>query len=302
MLETKLAGVRLENPTVLCSGILGTSAAILKRAADSGAGAVTIKSIGPEPREGHDNPTVIAYESGLLNAVGLSTQGYENMEEEWASLSDLDVPVIASVYGGSVEEFARVAGFVAKKKPAMLELNISCPNSKKHGQLFGFEPEIAGEVVDAVKKVSGNVPVMPKLTPNTPRLKDVAKACEEAGADAISAINTVGPGMLIDVETAKPVLRFKTGGVSGPAIRPIAIRCVYDIYETVNIPVLGMGGIASGRDAAEMLMAGATAVGIGSGVYYRGVGIFDEVCKELEKFMREHDYKKISDLTGIAHE
>ncbi|MCD4740536.1 dihydroorotate dehydrogenase [archaeon] len=301
MLKTKLAGIKLKNPTVLCSGILGTSAAILKRVERNGAGALTLKSIGPQPREGHNNPTVIAYESGLLNAVGLSTPGYKNMEEEWKELQDIKIPVIASIYGGSIEEFVEIAEFVAEKKPSMIELNISCPNTKKHGQLFGFEPDVAGEVVSKVKAVS-KVPIMPKLTPNTPKLKEVAKACEDAGADAIAAINTVGPGMIIDIETAKPILHFKTGGLSGPAIRPIAVRCVYDIYETVNIPILGMGGITNGKDAMEVLMAGANAVGIGSATYYRGIEAFSLVSQELETLMKEQGYTNIKEITGTAHE
>lgn len=302
MLETEIAGVQLKNPTVLASGILGTSAALLKRVANSGAGAVTMKSIGPEPREGHNNPTVISYGPGLMNAVGLPTPGYRNMEEEWEQLSDLPVPLIASIYGGSIEEFVEVAEFVAGKKPAIIELNISCPNTKKHGQIFGFDPDIAGKVVSKVKEVTGKIPVMPKLSPNTPKIKEVAKACEDSGADAISAINTVGPGMIIDINTAKPVLHFKTGGLSGPAIKPIAIRCVYDIYGTVELPILGIGGMLTGRDAVEMLMVGASAIGIGSGVYYRGVDVFRKVCDELESFMKENGYRKIFDLVGLAHE
>ncbi|MCD6414966.1 MAG: dihydroorotate dehydrogenase [Candidatus Diapherotrites archaeon] len=302
MLETKIAEVRLRNPTVLASGILGTSAAILKRVASSGAGAVTMKSIGPEPRAGHNNPTVLSYGPGLINAVGLPTPGYKNMSEEWEQLADLEVPVIASIYGGSIDEFVEVARFVAGKKPAIIELNISCPNTKKHGQVFGFEPDVAGEVVSRVKGVTEEIPVMPKLSPNTPKLKEVAKACEDAGADAISAINTVGPGMVIDVNTAKPVLDFKTGGLSGPAIKPIAVRCVYDIYEVVDLPIVGIGGVSTGRDAAEMIMAGAVSVGIGSGVYYRGIDVFKKVCDELEGFMEERGYKTIKEMVGLAHE
>mgnify|MGYP006282194699 CR=1 FL=1 len=302
MLETELAGIKLENPTVLSSGILGTSASIIKRVADSGAGALTLKSIGPKPREGHNNPTVLAYESGLINAVGLSSPGYKNMEEEWEQLKQIKKPIIASVYGGSIEEFVEVTEFVADKKPSMIELNISCPNSKKHGQLFGFDPEIAGEVVSKTKDVCGKVPLMPKLTPNTPKLKQIAKACEKSGADAISAINTVGPGMLIDVYTGKPILHFKTGGLSGPAIRPIAVRCVYDIRSSTSLPILGIGGIVDGKDAIEMMMAGASAIGIGSGVYYRGTEVFGDVCFEIEEFMKSEGYSSIKQLVGKAHE
>jgi len=225
-----LSGVKMRNPTVLPSGILGTGGGLLKRAAEAGAGAVTTKSIGPHEREGHANPTVIKWEHGMINAVGLPTPGYKNMADEWAEIKKIKAPVIASIYGGSVQEFVEVARAAVKERPAIIELNISCPNSGKHGQLFGFEPEPAAEVTAAVKRVcrAKGVPVMPKLTPNTHKIVEVARACEKAGADAICAINTV-QGMLINAEAKRPVLANAFGGVSGPAIKPIALRCVYEL-------------------------------------------------------------------------
>ncbi|MBU0661846.1 MAG: dihydroorotate dehydrogenase [Candidatus Diapherotrites archaeon] len=299
-IRAELSGVKMRNPTVLPSGILGTGGGLLKRAAEAGAGAVTTKSIGPRERTGHANPTVIKWEHGVINAVGLPTPGYANMADEWAEIKKIRAPVIASIYGGSVEEFVEVAKAVAKEKPAIIELNISCPNSEKHGQLFGFEPEPAAEVTRAVKKVCGSVPVMPKLTPNTHKIAEVAKACEKAGADAICAINTV-QGMLINAEAKKPVLANKFGGISGGAIKPVALKCVYEIYENVKVPILGMGGISNGRDAIEMIEAGATAIGIGSAAY-KGMGIFSEVCTEMEEWMQKNGYSSLKQLRGAAHE
>jgi len=153
-----------------------------------------------------------------------------------------------------------------------------------------------------VKDVSGRVPVMPKLTAQALDIARVARACEEAGADAVAAINTVGPGMLINIEARKPVLGYKRGGISGPAIRPVAVRCVYDIYEAVDIPILGIGGVTEGRDAIELMQAGATAVGIGSGIYYRGIGVFKKVCEEMKIWMKQNGCKDVKKLVGAAHE
>lgn len=292
----------MEKPIVLASGILGVNAGILKRAAECGAGAVTTKSIGPERREGHNNPIICELEHGLINAVGLPTPGYLNMEVEWKELQECKVPVIASVFGASVQEFVQVAEFVAQKKPAMIELNISCPNSKSHGQLFGTSREASFEVVSAVKNAVGKIPVMPKLTPQALNIADIEKACEEAGADALCAINTLGPGMVINIEARKPVLHYKTGGISGPAIKPVAVRCVWQLFEAVKIPILGLGGISNGRDAVEIMQAGASAVGVGTAVHKRGVEAFSQINSEIEEWMKANEFSKIEELKGIAHE
>lgn len=301
MLSTVFAGIELKNPTVLASGIWGTNAELLLRVANSGAGAITIKSIGPNEREGHNNPTVAAWEHGLLNAVGLPSAGYKEMEEEWKILEKSPVPIIASIYGANVLEFAEVAKAVAGKKPAIIEANISCPNSEKHGQVFGTNAEASAEVISAVKKEIGKIPLIAKLTPQALNIAEIALACEQAGADAICAINTV-QGMLINIEARKPVLHFKKGGISGPAIKPVAVKCIWDIFEAVKIPILGMGGACAGRDAIELMQAGATAVGIGSGVYYEGIGIFKKICDEMEEWMKANGYKSVKELVGIAHD
>ncbi|MBN1941022.1 MAG: dihydroorotate dehydrogenase [Candidatus Diapherotrites archaeon] len=301
MLETEFCKVKLGNPTVLASGILGTSAELLIRAAENGAGAVTIKSIGPREREGHNNPTIFEWEHGLINAVGLSSEGYKEMEDVWEALKKCPVPVIASIYGANVQEFIEVAENVAKQKPAIVEANISCPNSEKHGQVFGCNIDASAEVISAVKKAVGEIPLIAKLTPQAPNIAEIAKACEAAGADAICAINTVA-GMVINIEARKPVLHFKKGGLSGPAVKPVAVKCIWEIYEAVKIPILGVGGVSSGRDAIELMQAGASAIGIGSGVHFKGIDVFKKVCSEMEEWMNENGFANVKELVGIAHE
>ena len=299
-MTTQFLGTPLKNIMVLASGILGNSGDILKRVHKNGCGLVTMKSIGPEPRDGHKNPTVIDLGHGMINAVGLPSPGYLDMEEEWEALGSRDFPVIASIYGGSVKEYRNVARYVSAKKPDFIEINISCPNSEKHGMIFGVSPQSSHEVVAAVKAVI-DVPLIAKLTPQAPDIAQIARSCEDAGADAICAINTVGPGMVIDIESQKPVLAFKKGGMSGPLIKPIAVRCVYDIFEAVGIPIIGLGGITTGEDAVEMVMAGAHLVGIGSAVKYRGIDVFDKVTAEMDAWLDAHD-TTLEEIRGAAHE
>jgi dihydroorotate dehydrogenase (NAD+) catalytic subunit len=293
-------GKQLKNPLVLASGVLGNNKEILERVHRNGCGLVTMKSIGPAPRDGHKNPTVIDLGCGMINAVGLPTPGYAHMEEEWQELENRSFPLNASIYGGSVKEYQTVAKFVTTKHPDFIEINISCPNSDQHGMIFGVNKQSAFDVVTAVKQVI-DVPLIAKLTPQAPDIAKIAKACEDAGADAICAINTAGPGMVIDIEARMPVLAFKKGGLSGPMIRPIAVRCVYDIYEAVSIPIIGLGGVTTGEDAVEMIMAGATLVGIGSGVRYRGMDIFNQVNQELDAWLIAHD-TTLDKIRGAAHE
>ncbi len=299
-MQIKFLGKTLATPLVLASGVLGNNKAILERVHENGCGLPTMKSIGPAPRDGHKNPTVIDLGDGMINAVGLPTPGYLNMEAEWAELSDRQFPINASIYGGSVEEFVRVAEFVSAKGPDFIELNISCPNSDQHGMIFGVNAKSSYEVVSAVKKVI-DVPLIAKLTPAAPDIGAIAKACEEGGADAICAINTAGPGMIIDIESRMPVLDFKKGGLSGPMIKPIAVRCVYDIYKSVSIPIIGLGGITTGTDAVEIIMAGASLAGIGTAVRYRGITVFNQVNKELDAWLTDHN-TTIEEIRGAAHE
>jgi len=300
-----LCGVRLSNPLVLASGILGTSAELLHRVARCGAGAVTSKSCGPTPREGHPNPTVLDWGHGLINAVGLSNPGADEevpiLRDAKARLIPLGVPLIASIFAETVEGFAEVARKVAEAKPDFIEVNISCPNVEaEFGRPFAADPRDAAAVTAAVRRAV-SLPVIVKLSPNVADIAAIARAVEAEGADAIAAINSLGPGMVIDLDSGRPILANRAGGVSGPAIRPIAVRCVYDISRAVRIPVIGIGGVTGGRDAAEMIMAGATAVGVGTAVYYRGPEVFGHIRDELAAFMGTHGYSSVLQMRGVAH-
>jgi len=305
-LNVGLCGVELPNPLVLASGILGTDAELLARVAGAGAGAVTAKSCSLEPRAGHPNPTVLAWGPGLINAVGLANPGIEaEIKELWRAkglLQPQGAALIASVFGDTVESYARVAARVMEAAPALVEVNISCPNvHDEFGIPFAADAGAAADVTAAVKQaVAGRAPVLVKLSPNVTDIAAIARAVEAAGADGISAINTL-TGMVIDVHARRPVLANRTGGLSGPAIRPLAVRCVYEIYRAVRIPILGMGGVASGRDAVEMIMAGATAVGVGSAVYGDGPEVFRRIHKEMESLMTELGYEHVQELRGVAH-
>ena len=302
-LQVRFCNLDFSNPTVLASGILGINAQQLKRVAEAGACGLTLKSIGPKPRLGHNNPVILPYEHYMLNAVGLPTPGYKHMDEKWEELESLkkNSILIASIYGGNIEEFVEVAAHVAKKSPHMIELNLSCPNSDEHGTAFANNLDVVKEVVSKVKSVSKNIPIMPKLSPNVMDIAEVAKTCEKSGADAICAINTLGPGMAIDISSRKPILAYKKGGLSGPALKPIAVRCVYDIHASTKLPILGMGGITTGEDAIEMMMAGSTLVGIGSGVYYRGIDVFRKICDEMQQWMVKNNITDLQQIIGAAH-
>jgi dihydroorotate dehydrogenase (NAD+) catalytic subunit len=301
-LPIDLCGVSLRTPFVLASGILGTSPGLLARAARLGAGAVTAKSAGPLPRRGHRNPIVVDWGGGLINAVGLPNPGAERQAELLAeakmTLQPLGVPLIASIFAGTPQEFAAVARTVLRARPDLLELNISCPNvHDDFGQPFAASCAGAVSVVEAVRPVC-DVPLFAKLAPNVP---DMGRIAAGVGADGITAINTM-PGMVIDVESGCPVLTNRSGGLSGPAIRPIAVRCIYEIAEAVpGVPIIGTGGVATGRDAVELIMAGATAVGVGSAVYLRGLEVFQNLTRELAEFMEAHSYETPDAMRGLAH-
>ena len=300
-LSTELCGVRLQNPTVLASGILGTSKGMLKAVALTGAGAVTIKSLSLEPLPGHNNPIVIGFEAGMLNAVGYANPGIKEGVKEFSNLKEVGVPVIASIIGRDVRDFMKVLEGLRGLDFAAVEVSLSCPHTPGYGMLAGQNtPEATKEIVSVVRKGTG-LPLLVKLSPNIPEIGRVARAAEEAGADGITAVNTLGPGMLINIDARQPILDFKVGGVSGPALRPIALRCVYDIYKTVKIPILGVGGISTGRHAIEMLMAGAYAVGIGTAVYSRGIEVFGKVCQEMEEWMEANECTSVKELIGSAH-
>lgn len=301
-LSVNLCSIPLANPTILASGILGTTKAFLKRVAENGAGAVTIKSISTEPREGHKNPTVITFEAGMLNAVGYSNPGVDAAAREFSNLQDVNAPVIASVIGTQKGDFVRVVEGLSGSQFSAIEIPLSCPHTPGFGLLAGQgTPEATFAITSEVRKVT-RLPIFVKLSPNIPEICTIAKAAEDAGANAITAVNSMGPGMIINIEAQRPVLSFKAGGVTGDALRPIAVRCVYDLYKAVKIPIVGVGGISTGRHAIEMMMAGASAVGIGTGVYYRGIDVFKKICGEMTQWMEENGLDNMNKIVGVAHD
>jgi dihydroorotate dehydrogenase (NAD+) catalytic subunit len=301
----ELLGLRLRNPIILASGILGTSPTLLARAARAGAGAVTAKSCGLTPRAGHPNPVALDWGGGLINAIGLTNPGAEAeaqlLAQARALLEPLDVPLFASIFAGTVAEFGEVARIISTARPHLIEVNISCPNvADEFGTPFAATCESASAVTTAVRAAT-TLPIAVKLAPNVPDIARIAAAVVEAGADAITAVNTM-PGMIIDATAGRPTLSNRVGGVSGAALKPVALRAVYEISRHLHVPIIGTGGVNSGRDAAEMLMAGATAVGVGSAVWYRGVDALGVIASELEAFMEEEGYRTLSDLRGKAHQ
>jgi dihydroorotate dehydrogenase (NAD+) catalytic subunit len=239
-------------------------------------------------------------EHGFLNAVGYANPG---IDQGVLALQDWNekTPLIGSIVAGSPEEFAMLAEKIQEVPIQALELALSCPHTPGFGLLAGQgTPEATRAITKAVRKKT-KLPLIVKLSPSVSAIGEIAKAAESEGADAINMGNTLGPGMKIDIERMKPILDFKFGGMSGPAIKPIMIRCIFDLYQAVKIPLVATGGITYGVDAIEAIMAGATAVGIGTGIYYRGINVFEKVCDEMEEWMKKHKYRNLEEIRGKAH-
>ncbi|MEA3288496.1 MAG: dihydroorotate dehydrogenase [Candidatus Marinimicrobia bacterium] len=296
-------GKEIPSPLTLASGILGISFSSLQRIIRDGAGMVTTKSLSLEPRIGHEGPIIAEFDGGLINSVGLTNPGIqdgllevEKFHKEFEGVS------IVSVFGGNAAEFVRLAKAVNSSSADLLELNLSCPNVEdEFKRPFALMPEKITEIVSAVGAVS-QIPVLAKLSPNAYDVAEMATLAEAAGADGITMINTLGHGMVIDAIARRPVLRNNFGGISGPCIKPLALKLIHDVYQKVDIPILGTGGVSNGLDAVEMMMAGASAVAIGSAVYERGLDVFRSTRLEMEAFMETHDYADYSDLIGLLEE
>jgi dihydroorotate dehydrogenase (NAD+) catalytic subunit len=299
-LSVNIGSLHLENPTILASGVLGLDRGTLYQAVKGGACAVTMKSLTLEPRKGHNNPILVEVEAGFLNAVGYANKGIEKGAEEF-KLWDKETPIIGSIVGGGPEEFSRLAEKIQTVPIKALEIALSCPHTPGYGLMAGQGTSLAtAAITKAVRKII-KVPLIVKVSPSVQALGEIVKAAEAEGADAINMGNTLGPGMKIDIERRSPILAFKFGGMSGPAIKPIMIRCVYDIYEAVKIPIIATGGITTGEDMIEAFMAGAMAVGVGTAIYYRGINVFQKICHEAENWMIEHKLKDIMSLRGTGH-
>ncbi len=295
-LQTELCNLRLKNPLILASGILGSSVHSLNLISED-AGAVVTKSVGLEGREGYKNPTVVNWRCGLLNAVGLASPPASEFAEELKDYANHS-PLVVSLYGYTPGDFSKLVGIFDSALPYLhaYEINLSCPHVSGSGYELGRDLELSVEVVEAAKRSTEN-PVIVKISAMHDYI-ELAKAVEEAGADAVTISNTLR-GMKIDILSGKPVLSNVYGGVSGPAIKPIALKCVYDLYEELKIPVIGCGGITTFEDVLEFVMAGASAVQIGSAIFYSR-RTFYSLKESLIAYMRARECT-ISELVGIAH-
>ena len=304
MVNTKvtLCGLELNNPLIPASGTFGYGYEFAELYDINLLGTFSFKGTTGEARFGNPTPRIADCPSGMINAVGLQNPGVDAViSTELPKLAKcFHKPVMANVCGSSVEEYVEVASKLAKcEQVGWLEVNISCPNVKHGGLAFGTDPNAAAEVTRAVKAVSGDKPVIMKLSPNVTDIVSIAKACEAAGADGLSLINTM-LGMRIDLNRKKPIIANKMGGFSGSAIFPIALRMVYQVYEAVNIPIIGMGGVSSARDVIEMMLAGATAVGIGAANLVEPF-VCKNIIEELPAVMEQYRIESLSDIVGKAH-
>lgn len=285
---------------ILASGILGYTAESLRRVVEGGAGAVVTKSVGAASRMGYANPTVVAASCGLINAMGLPNPGIDEYVKEISrARAILQTPLIVSVFGYSADEYALVAKRAVEAGADAVELNVSCPHVENTGSEIGQNPKLLGEVVSEVK-VAVQKPVFVKLSPNVTDIVGMAKVAVKAGADALTAINTV-KALAIDAETALPVLSNVRGGLSGPAIKPIALRCVYDLYEQSETPIIGCGGITKWQDAVEFFLAGASAVQIGTAVALEDPDVFQTIKLGVKTYLKNKGYESVQEVIGLAH-
>ena len=296
-LSTSIGQIKLERPTILASGILGISLDVFNRIYRAGAGAVVTKSLSKEPWEGYPNPTIFSVNgNGWLNAVGLSNPGASYFAKMISQ--NQDVPIIVSLVGSTEDDFDFMVKQFENVKVLAYELNLSCPHVAKVGLEVGDDPELVKKIVKKVKSVT-KVPVIAKVGLGTTHYLDTVAAACDAGIDAITAINTLR-AMAIDVETERPILSNKIGGLSGTPIKPIAVRCVYEISSEYKIPIIGCGGISNWKDAVEFLLAGASAVQIGSAVGDGWVDVFDEINKGILQYMEKKGFSKIEEMIGRA--
>lgn len=307
MLKTQICGIKFENPLILAAGVMGSNASSLNWVLDSGAGGVVTKSFSKELNTGYKNPTTVAVEGGIINAIGLSSPGVDNFKEELKLIHDTNTHgknnvAIASIYGSNPEEFSYLVKEI-ENLVDMIELNVSCPHAMSScGAAIGQDPNLTYEIIKTCQKAkTTNTPIIAKLTPNVTDLIEIAISAEKGGAEGLTLINSLGPGMKIDINAKVPILSNKFGGMSGPAIKPIAIKCVYDAYANCNIPIIGVGGISSYEDVVEFLYAGASAAQIGTSIMYEGIEVFSKISSDLKEFMRKNQFKSIDEMAGYAH-
>ena len=296
-LSTNIGSLRLDQPTVLASGILGISLDVFKRLHNAGAGAVVTKSLSKEPWEGYPNPTIFSVKGGgWINAVGLSNPGAETFAK-MIEPND-DVPIIVSLVGSIEDDFEYMMKKFEKCNVAAYELNLSCPHVAKVGLEVGDDIELVSKIIKRVKSVT-DVPIIAKVGLGKSDYLKTVEAAVSSGVDAITAINTVR-AMAIDVETQRPILSNKYGGLSGTPIKPIALRCVYEISSKYDIPIIGCGGISTWEDAIEFFLAGASAIQLGSAIGDNWINVFDDINKGVLQYMKQKNYSTIEEMVGLA--
>ncbi len=295
-LAVDIGGLKLKNPVIAASGTFGFGREHSVFMDLNRLGGISVKGLTLEPRQGNKPPRVAETPAGMLNSVGLQNPGVRAfIEKEIPFLRQFSAAIIANIAGNTIEEYCEMARILSEADIDAIELNVSCPNVKAGCVAFGNSPSGIGEITSQVRKHC-NKPLIVKLTPNVGNIAEIAAAAEDAGADALSLINTL-LGMAIDIETRRPILANNTGGLSGPAVKPVAVRMTYEVSRAVKIPVIGMGGISNGNDAVEFLLAGASAVMVGTaGLIYPDACI--KVCKGIEKYMQRHGLHCVGDITG----
>ncbi|MEL4860765.1 dihydroorotate dehydrogenase [Pseudoflavonifractor phocaeensis] len=297
-MRVNLCGVELKNPVTVASGTFGFGREYGAFFDISRLGGISVKGLTPLPRNGNPSPRIAETPMGMLNSVGLQNPGVDAfIAHELPELRRHDITVIANISGNTPEEYGEMCEKLSAAGVDMIEVNISCPNVKAGGLAYGTRPELAAEVT-AVAKAHSAVPVMVKLSPNVTDVTEIARAVEGAGADAVSLINTLR-GMVIDVKTRRPILKMNTGGLSGPAVLPVAVRMVWEVHNAVKVPILGMGGISSGSDAAQMMLAGASAVAVGAATFADPFAPV-RVLEELEAICDAQGLKSVTELTGAV--
>lgn len=296
-MRVSIAGVEFKNPILVASGTFGFGHEYGKFYDLSELGGICVKGTTLQKRDGNPAPRIAETPSGILNSVGLQNPGVDAFcAEEMPFLKRFDTKIVANISGNTLEEYSELAEKVAAAGVDMIEVNISCPNVKAGGLAFGTSCTSAAAATEAVKNHAGSVPVMVKLSPNVTDITEIARAVEAAGADALSLINTL-LGMRIDLKTRRPILKNNTGGLSGPAVLPVAVRMVWQVANAVKLPLLGMGGVASGADAAELMLAGASAVAVGTALFndpYAPIRVRDE----LAEYCENAGVARVSELTG----
>ena len=298
MLELNISELKLNSPLILASGILGVSYSTMKRLIDTGIGAITTKSIGPRPRKGYKNPSIIeVYPGTFLNSVGLGNPGIDNFMREIKEIKKFKFPLIVSVFGDTIESYIKVALKAEQAGANAIEINISCPHAEVSS--IGINKNLTFSIVKSMKEVL-KVPLFVKLNPNVTNLGEIALAAQNGGADAVVAINTLAT-MKVDINTKRPILSHGSGGLSGKAIHPIAVKMVYDLYKILEIPIIGCGGASNWQDVIEFILVGASAVQIGT-VLTQGLDIVTDIINGLKIFLSDNEWNSISELKGLAHE